>query len=75
MTLLLTREELESLTDTKQTARMAAWLTARGWVFEPSTRRGGIPKVDRAYYAARMSGLKPAQKRIGPSVDWMLQPS
>lgn len=75
--LLLTREELEALLDTKQPKRMCDRLAARRWVFEPPTRRGDIPKVDRAYYLARMSG----QQQDGPTrrtrlkLDWMTQPT
>ena len=47
MSLLLTRDDLVALTGTKQPARMTAWLTARAWVFEPPSRRGEVPKVDR----------------------------
>jgi hypothetical protein len=60
MTLLLTRDELEALTGTKQPKRMCAWCTARGWIFERPARRGDVPKVDRAYYLARMSGQRTA---------------
>lgn len=51
----LTRDELATLTSLKQPKRQAAWLQARGWVFEEPHGRG-IPKVDRAYYLSRMSG-------------------
>lgn len=75
MNLTLTRAELEQLCDTKQAKRMAAWLVARGWVFEPAGRRGGLPKVDRAYYLARMSGQQPGvARRAGPRLGFMLQP-
>jgi hypothetical protein len=73
--LLLTRLELEQLTGTKQAKRMCAWLQVRGWVHEAPARRGDVPKVLRAYCDARLSGLKPAEKRIGPRLDWMLQPA
>ena len=72
--LTLTRAELEELCDTKQPKRMVAWLTTRGWAFEPPARRGAVPKVDRAYYLARMSGQAPAKKRTGPRLDFMLAP-
>ena len=75
MSLLLTRDELVQLTGTKQPARMCSWLTARSWVFEPPARRGDVPKVDRGYYAARMSGQQPGQRRVGPRLDFMLSPS
>lgn len=75
--LLLTAEELQILTGTKQPKRMCDWLKERGWVFEAPSRRGELPKVDRGYYAARMSG-QPApetQRRGRLNLDWMLQPS
>lgn len=72
--ILLTRAELEALTGTKQPKRMADWLTARSWVFEPAPRRGQIPRVGRAYYLARMSGQQPSTaggRRVAPNADWM----
>lgn len=69
--LTLTAAELVELTGYKQPARMIAWLTARGWVFEPPARRGDPPRVDRAYYRARMFGeVKPA-RRVEPNFDFM----
>ncbi len=53
---LLTREHLAALTGTKQPKRMCAWLTERGWAFEPPRGRADIPKVDQEYYSAKMSG-------------------
>ncbi len=72
----LTKAELRDLTGFERTKKMIGWLEARGWVFEPPARRGDIPKVDRAYYLARMSG-RSAQgvKRVEPSFDFMLNPS
>jgi hypothetical protein len=61
--LLLTRDELEALTSARGPKRMTAWLQARGWVFEPGARRGDVPKVDRSYYLARMSGQHPMHTR------------
>ncbi|MFN3630244.1 MAG: DUF4224 domain-containing protein [Casimicrobiaceae bacterium] len=76
MDLMLNRDELETLTGTKQPKRMCDWLTARQWVFEAPSRRGDVPKVDRAYYLARMSGQQPGSKRkVKLNLDWMLQPS
>lgn len=75
MTLLLTPDELQALTGTKQAKRQADWLKARGWQFEPASRRGECPKVGRAYAEARMAGLQvsPDQpRRVAPSADWML---
>lgn len=75
MTLLLTPDELQALTGTKQPKRQADWLKARGWQFEPASRRGECPKVGRAYAEARMAGrpMTPDQpRRVAPSADWML---
>lgn len=76
----LTREDLAVLTGTVQPKRMCAWLVDRHWVFEPPARRGDIPKVSRAYHAARMSGQQlpaaggePERPRV--RLDFMLQPS
>ena len=77
--LLLTRAELELLTSVRQPKRMCRWLTQRGWIYEPPTRSGDIPKVDRGYYQARMSGQQPAfltaPARPRVRLDFMLQPS
>lgn len=81
---LLDAEDLQRLTGTKQPKRQCAWLEANGWVFLPPARRGDIPKVARAYHDARLSGRAPEQpqqpqqgqqRRAGPRLDWMLQPS
>ena len=72
--LLLSRAELEQLTGFQRPKRMAAWLEERGWVFEPAKRAGDIPKVDRQYYAARMSGQATGPRRVGPRLDFMLRP-
>ncbi len=71
--LLLTAEELRALTGTQQAKRMAAWLVARGWVFEAPGRRGEVPKVDRSYYLAKMSGQSApgASERVKPRLDFM----
>lgn len=72
--LLLTPTELHALTGTKQPKRQADWLKARGWRFEPPTRRGESPKVGRAYAEARMAGLQVSPdkpRRVAPSADWM----
>ena len=69
--LTLSRPELEELCDTVQPKRMAAWLSSRGWVFEPSRVRGGLPKVDRAYYLARMSGRQETTSRARPHLEFM----
>ena len=75
MNLLLSPDELRDLTGTKQAKRQADWLKARGWVFEPASRRGECPKVGRAFAEARMAGrqISPDQpRRVAPSADWML---
>jgi hypothetical protein len=72
--LLLTKDELAQLTGTKQPKRMARWLHARQWVYEPAARRGDVPKVDRGYCQARMAGAAPGTvRRNGPRLDWMLK--
>ena len=70
--MLLTRDELAQLTGTKQPKRMALWLHARHWVYEPPAKRGDVPKVDRGYYQARMTGNAAGGRRPGPRLDWML---
>lgn len=76
---LLDAEDLQRLTGTKQPKRQCAWLEANGWVYLPPARRGDIPKVSRAYHDARLSGRAPEQpkteRRAGPRLDWMMQPS
>lgn len=67
----LTREELVDLTGKSQPKRMCDWLTNRNWIFEAPDRRGGIPKVARAYWEARMTGrpLEGKPRRIEPNFD------
>lgn len=60
---LMSREELATLTGTKQPKRMCAWLEARSWAHEPPSRRGDIPKVLRTYRDARLSGLRPERMK------------
>lgn len=69
--LLLTRQELRELTGFSMPSKMTAWLESRAWVFEPPCKSGEVPKVDRTYYLARMSGQTPAPRRSGPKLDWM----
>lgn len=71
--LVLTADELLELTGYRQPKRIAAWLTERGWIFETG-RRNEAPKVDRAYYLARMSGQAATPRRPAPRLDFMLQP-
>ena len=61
--LLLTRDELQALTGTKQAKRMCDWLTIHGWVFVPPTRRAETPKVSRAYSEARLASVSKAPPR------------
>ncbi|WP_323017745.1 DUF4224 domain-containing protein [Castellaniella sp.] len=68
--ILLTRAQLEELTGMKQPARMVAWLEQRHWVYEPAARRGGIPRVSRQHFEARMSGKSNARRRNGPRLDF-----
>lgn len=71
--LVLSREELEALTGLRQPKRMCEWLEQRTWVFEAPCRRGELPKVDRAYYLARMSGQQAkAARNVGPQLDFMM---
>jgi len=72
MSLTLTRAELRELTGLAQAKRQLLWLEARGWVFEPPSRRGDHPKVDRGYYTARMAGNLPARdRRTVPRLSFM----
>ncbi|MBK1683438.1 DUF4224 domain-containing protein [Rhodoferax fermentans] len=52
MTLVLSPEELVSLTGYKQPARQAKWLKTNGFKF--IMNRFKQPKVDRAHYHAKM---------------------
>lgn len=75
--LLLTRAELAELTATEQPKRMRKWLQERDWAHEPPARRGDIPKVDRAYYSARMSGALTTaapHQRARLRLDFMMNP-
>lgn len=73
--LLLTADDLHQLTGYQQPARMCAWLQARGWVFEPPTRRGDIPKVATLYYEHRMTGraLAGTPRRTEPRLDFFAE--
>ena len=66
--LVLTKTELHELTGYSQLKRQAQWLTERGWPFETSSKAGHPPKVDRAYYVARMSGTLPEVKPTRPAM-------
>lgn len=60
MSLILTPEEVEGLTDFKQPKRQIEYLAQRGWKFEVGA--SGRPKIARSYYEERM-GAKPEKKR------------
>ena len=64
--LTLTPEELADLTDRPHPKRQIEWLKRNNWTFEISA--AGRPKVDRAYYQARMSGASTAASAWRP--DW-----
>jgi hypothetical protein len=68
--LLLTRDELQALTGTKQAKRMCDWLTVHGWVFVPPTRRAEAPKVSRAYSEARLASVSKAPPRPLTADEW-----
>ena len=71
--LILSRDELESLTGFRQSKRMCEWLEQRTWVFEAPCRRGELPKVDRTYYLSRMSGVRSAPTRkASPLFDFLM---
>lgn len=65
--LLLTPEELKALTGAERPCAVVAWLTRHGWIYE--TDRKGKPKVARAYFLARMTGLPLPGARVGPRTD------
>jgi Domain of unknown function (DUF4224) len=69
--LLLSATELHELTGFCKPYKMIEWLVQRGWVFEPPLKRGDIPKVDRTYFHARMSGQAPGPRRVRPNLEWM----
>lgn len=62
MTLFLTPDEIETLTEYKQPARQIRWLTRNGYRFDVSAR--GRPKVLRS---ALDSGK--GKKSGGPNLD------
>ena len=72
--LLLTPAELRELTGFQKPSKMVAWLTQRNWIFEPPLKRGDVPKVDRHYFHARMSGQIAGTRRNGPNLEWMTSP-
>ena len=63
----LTRAELAQVTGYKQPRRMAQWLSAHAWVFEPPARRSDVPVVGRAYCLARLSGELTENRRTKPN--------
>lgn len=68
---VLSRAELEGLTGYRQPRKMAAWLTQNHWVFAAGGGRTPVPRVDRDYYLAKMSGTLPAAVRVGPDMSFM----
>lgn len=71
MSILLTREEVEDLTDAKTGAAQCRWLDVRNWIYETDSK--GRPKVARAYFDMRMTGAPmPGQRRNGPRLGFML---
>lgn len=55
MSFLLSRSELEAITDCKQAAGMVAWLRANGWPFVVGSK--GMPKVSAEFARARLAGV------------------
>lgn len=71
MSILLTREEIEDLTDAKTATAQCRWFEVRNWIYETDAK--GRPKVARAYFDARMTGAPlPGQRRNGPRLGFML---
>lgn len=75
--LTLEPDELFDLTGYRQAKRQTDWLDSRGWIYEAPEKRGERPKVDRAYYLARMSGTPHAASRSAPRAEpklaWLLR--
>lgn len=68
----LDKTALHRLTGYKQAKKMAAWLTAHGWIFEQPGGRGSYPAVEREYALARMSGaLKSTERKSRLKLDRM----
>lgn len=66
--MLITREQLEELTDCKQAVGQVAWLRSRAWRFELGVT--GRPKVDTAEYERHMIGGLGDESREGPDTRW-----
>ena len=67
--LLLTLEDLQALTGAERPSAVIAWLSKHRWIYE--TDRNGRPKVSRAYFDARMSGLPLPGARVGPRTEFL----
>jgi len=67
--LLLSREELISLTGTKQSARQRHWLGAREWPFVEAAGRCAYPRVARFVFEEKMRGRDPSVDRPQPRYD------
>ena len=65
MSILLSPEELEELTDYEVPAYQIKWLKQRGWVYEVSH---GRPKVSRSYFEQRMGVI--AKVESEPDLDF-----
>lgn len=71
MNVLLTRDEIASLTGAKTASAQCRWLNARNWIYETDAK--GRPQIARAYFDAKMTGAPlPGQRRNGPRLGFML---
>ena len=61
--LLLSRDDLQSLTGVKRAAAIVEWLKINGWAFELDAN--GRPKVARSYFDLRMGAVRHFE-RVGP---------
>jgi hypothetical protein len=67
VSLFLSSEEVEALTDRLQPKRQIAWLSQHGWRFEVGA--SGRPKIARSYYESRMGQPeKPKKYRVREEV-------
>ena len=67
--LLLSRDELNELTGTRQPARQRRSLDEKGWPFVDAFGRGQHPRVARTVLASRMIGRDPTRKAPEPDFD------
>lgn len=66
MELILTPEEVASLTGRKQPKLQIRWLSENGWKF--FVGGDGLPKVDREYYR-ELVGVRREKPRRGPRLE------